>query len=232
MAQRYFVPSLPPPGPATVAGDLAHHLGRVLRVLPGTPILLADGQGGTALATVQSVGRTAVTLEVDPALHRPRPPAIEVAFAPPRLSRADWLFEHGTELGVDVFWPLWTERSRPQGGRVDRWQKLVRAAAGQCDRALLPTVQPVCELEEFLRAELPRARFVGAAGAAPAPAAVDGDAVLLVGPEGGFTDAERGAIVTAGFQPIGLGPHVLRTETAALVGVAALVVAAMRARQR
>src|SRR5262245_18777622 len=57
MAQRYFMPSLPPPGPTTVTGDLAHHLGRVLRVVPGTPIVLGDGHGGTAAATVRTIGR-------------------------------------------------------------------------------------------------------------------------------------------------------------------------------
>jgi len=225
MAQRYFVPSLPPPGPATVTGDLAHHLGRVLRVLPGTPIVLGDGQGGTAPATVTGVGRTAVELAVETAVRRPRPPCVEVAFAPPRLSRAEWLFEHGTEVGVTAFRPLWTARTRPQGERPERWQRIVRAAAGQCDRDWLPEVHAGCEFADFLLDDnLPRRRFLASAGAPPLlEAKPNPDAVLLlIGPEGGFTDEEAAAARAAGFEPRSLGPHTLRTETAALVGAAIL----------
>src|SRR5262245_21154237 len=160
MAQRYFMPSLPPPGPTTVTGDLAHHLGRVLRVVPGTPIVLGDGQGGTAAATVRTIGLTSLELEVERALHRPQPRRVEAAFAPPRLSRAEWLFEHGTEVGITAFHPLWTQRTRPQGERPERWLRIVRAAAGQCDRDWLPEVHAGCELADFLRDQsLPRRRF-------------------------------------------------------------------------
>ncbi|HEU4418340.1 MAG TPA: RsmE family RNA methyltransferase [Planctomycetota bacterium] len=226
MAQRYFVPSLPPPGQAAVTGDLAHHLGRVLRVQPGTPVLLGDGQGGTAAATVLRVGRTEVELEVQSAVHRPRPPCVEVAFAPPRLHRAEWLFEHGTEVGISAFRPLWTTRTRPQGERPERWQRIVRAAAGQCDRDWLPEVHAGCELADFLRSDnLPRRRFLASAGAPPLlEVKVTADPVLLlVGPEGGFTDEEAAAARASGFEPRGLGPHTLRTETAALVGAAILL---------
>ena len=226
MAQRYFLPSLPAPGPATVTGDLAHHLGRVLRVLPGTPLVLGDGQGGTAEATVRSVGRTAVELEVEAAVRRPQPRCVEVAFAPPRLSRAEWLFEHGTEVGITAFRPLWTTRTRPQGERPERWLRIVRAAAGQCDRDWLPEVHAGCEFADFLRDEtLPRRRFLASAGAPPLlDAKLNADAVLLlVGPEGGFTDEETEGARAAGFEPRGLGPHTLRTETAALVGAAVLL---------
>jgi len=225
MAQRYFVPSLPPPGPATVTGDLAHHLGRVLRVQTGTPIVLGDGQGGTAAATVTRVGRTEVDLEVERAVRRPRPARVEVAFAPPRLSRAEWLFEHGTEVGITAFRPLWTARTRPQGERPERWQRIVRAAAGQCDRDWLPEVHAGCEFADFLRSDLPRRRFLASAGATPLlEANVTTDPVLLlVGPEGGFTDEEAAAARVAGFEPRSLGRHTLRTETAALVGAAILL---------
>jgi 16S rRNA (uracil1498-N3)-methyltransferase len=226
MAQRYFVPSLPPPGPAEVTGDLAHHLGRVLRVLPGTPVVLGDGQGGTAAATVTRVGRTNVELEVGIALRRPPPPSIEVAFAPPRLHRAEWLFEHGTEVGVTAFRPLYTARTRPQGERPERWLRIVRAAAGQCDRDWLPEVHPGRELADFLSLDnLPARRFLATAGVPPLLEAKPTAApvLLLVGPEGGFTEEEAAAARATGFEPRSLGPHTLRTETAALVGAAILL---------
>lgn len=224
MPARFFLPSLPPPGVTTVDGDLAHHLAHVLRVRPGEVVVLADGRGSRAAATIRSADRRSVRLEVEPPQTVPPPPRrVQVAFAPPRLARAEWLFEHGTEVGIDVFQPLWTARTRPQGERAERWQRIVRAAAGQCDRDWLPELRPAQELHELLAAtDLPAARFVAAPGAAPlarlAPGAAD--VQLLVGPEGGFDADELQAAIGAGFVPAGLGPHVLRTETAALVAAA------------
>jgi 16S rRNA (uracil1498-N3)-methyltransferase len=231
MARRYFVDELPPAGEAVLGGEVAHHLANVLRVQPGDALVLADGNGAQCRAVVERCGAGKVALQVAGSECVPRPGAqLHVAFAPPRWTRADWLFEHGTEVGIDAFWPLWTERSRPQGGRADRWQKIVRAAAGQCDRAWLPEVRDVTELGALLQhAALPAQRFLADGDGPPAPVALAGDAVLLVGPEGGFTAAERAAIAAAGFSPIGLGPFVLRTETAALVGASALRLAGLRA---
>ena len=225
MPARFFLPMLPEPGDTAVDGELAHHLATVLRARPGAELRVGDGRGGTADAHVVAVERRRVHLRIA-RVHRTPPPTrrVHVAFAPPRLARAEWLFEHGTEVGVDVFWPLWTARTRPQGERLDRWQRIVRAAAGQCDRDWLPEVQPARELGAFLGGPLPPARFVGAPGAPPLGEAADaaGDVVVLVGPEGGFADGERDAVAAAGFVPAGLGPHVLRTETAALVAAALL----------
>src|SRR5262249_48982295 len=150
---------------------------------------------------------------------------VHVAFAPPRFPRAEWLLEHGTEVGVAVFHPLTSERTGPQGSaRLDRWQKVVRAAAGQCDRAWLPEVRPLRSLRAFLADPgLPADRRIAAAGAPPPSAPVRGDVLLLVGPEGGLSPDEQELARERAFAPMGLGPHVLRTETAALVGAAVLV---------
>jgi len=224
MPARFFLPSLPAAGAATVDGDLAHHLATVLRARPGLTIVLADGRGGSALATVRAVDRRTVTLQVDVPRQAPAPPRrVQVAFAPPRLQRAEWLFEHGTEVGIDVFQPLWTARTRPQGERPDRWLRIVRAAAGQCDRDWLPEVRPARELLDLVAEPgLPAARFVTQPGATSLAelAPRDADVQVLVGPEGGFSPEEHAAALAAGFVPAGLGPHVLRTETAALVAAA------------
>ncbi|MCB9887288.1 MAG: 16S rRNA (uracil(1498)-N(3))-methyltransferase [Planctomycetes bacterium] len=222
MANRYFVDELPPAGPARLEGPLAHHLGTVLRLRPGETCTLADGRGGAALATIATVGKRCVDVQVSPATTAP-PPArrLHLAFAPPRLARAEWLFEHGTEVGVAVFHPLWTARTRPQGDRLERWQKIANAAAGQCDRNFLPELRAPRELAAFLAdATLPARRFVGAGDGGPFTAAdtAPGDAVLLIGPEGGFDPAEHAAVAAAGFVPRTFGPHILRTETAAIVG--------------
>ena len=95
---------------------------------------------------------------------------------------------------------------------------------------VLPEVREVTEFADFLASpDLPTLKLLADGEGKPCPSAVPGNAaVLLVGPEGGFTEAERAQAIASGFQPIGLGPHVLRTETAALVGAGALLLATMR----
>ncbi len=215
MPARFFLPELPSQGQVVVDGDLAHHLAHVLRARPGLEVLLADGRGGRAEATVQAIDRHTVRLLVAATNRVPPPPfRLHVAFAPPRLQRAEWLFEHGTEVGIDVFHPLWTARTRPQGERPERWQRIVRAAAGQCDRDWLPEVRPARELAAlFADPALPAARFLAAPGAPPLAtlAPRDADVLLLVGPEGGFAADEQAAALGAGFCSAGLTRHVLRS---------------------
>jgi 16S rRNA (uracil1498-N3)-methyltransferase len=230
MANRYFVDALPPPGKAVLDGDLAHHLGRVLRARPGDVVTLGDGRGASAAATVAAVARGAVEVEVAPHAYTPLPALrVTLAFAVPRQQRSEWLLEHGTEVGVAEFQPLWTARTRPQGERPERWQRVVRAAAGQCDRAWLPAVAKAEELTAWLAAPgLPDgagARLLASADGEPlatTPAA-RGPVVWLVGPEGGFTADERAKIDAAGFAAVRLGPHILRTETAALLAAGLLL---------
>lgn len=225
MARRYLTDPLPSPGAWRLPEAIGHHVGTVLRLRPQDAVVLFDGRGHQCDAEVTAVHKGRVDVQVGPTAAVPPPPRrLHLAFAPPRWQRAEWLFEHGTELGVMVFHPLWTERTRPQGERTDRWRKLTIAAAGQCDRAWLPEVTDLRSLGEFLAdPALPATRFVGVGGA-PRPEARDAtDCVLLVGPEGGLAPGELAAAQAAGFQPCGLGPHVLRTETAALVGAALLL---------
>lgn len=232
MANRYFVDTLPEVGRTRLDGALAHHLVTVLRLRPGATFVLGDGRGGTATATVLAVGKKHLDADVQDLQQEPVPARrLHLAFAPPKLARAEWLFEHGTEVGVAVFHPLWTSRTRPQGERIDRWRKLCAAAAGQCDRAWLPEVRAPREFAEFLAdAAQPAHRFVGAAdGDSFAPCDTPpGEAVLLIGPEGGFSAEEAAAARAAGFLPRRFGPHILRTETAAIVGAALWIAAGER----
>jgi 16S rRNA (uracil1498-N3)-methyltransferase len=225
MANRYFVDALAPQGRCELPDDVAHHLARVLRCRVGDPVRLGDGRGATADAVVAAVGKASVAVDIAAVRHEGAPPVqLTLAFALPRLQRAEWLLEHGTEVGVAGFQPIWTSRTRPTHERPDRWQRIVTAAAGQCDRAYLPAVAPACSLEELLAsAALPAIRVLADAHGQPAAALAAGAAILLVGPEGGFAPAELAAIGAAGFTGMRLGRHVLRTETAALVGAAALL---------
>jgi len=225
MANLYHVQDLPASGAATLGGDVAHHLLRVMRVREGDEFTLCDGRGSTARATVTAAGRKELSVEVGAAVrHEPTPRQVTLAFACPRPARADWLVEHGTEVGVASFQPLWTARSRPQSLRVARWRKLASAAAGQCARPFLPDVREPLELTELLQGPLPPGRLLADAdGARPTAASIPSDVVCLIGPEGGFTDQERSAAAEAGFTAASFGPHILRTETAALVAAAVLL---------
>ena len=225
MANLYHVPTLPDRGEAVLSGDLAHHLLRVLRLTPGDSVILADGHGRTATATVRSANRHELLAAVsEPQIHPATQPKVTLAFACPRPARADWLIEHGTEVGVAAFQPLWTARSRPQSMRAERWRKIAAAAAGQCARPHLPTIQEPLELAAFLSSQLPDRRLLADASGAPLSPATDvADVAVLIGPEGGLTDDEKQAACDQRFVRTALGPHVLRTETAALVSAAVLL---------
>ena len=212
-------------GSASLSGDIAHHLSRVLRVQVGDSILLGDGQGKTSTATVTAVQKGLVGIDmgkiVSTAATRP---SLTLAFAVPRPSRADWLVEHGTEVGGTRFQPLWAERSRPQGLRADRWRKVARAAAGQCGRAWLPEIHEPMELSTLLSSPPPGTRLIADQSGSPIQLAEDTSAaVLLIGPEGGFSQTERTSAEQADFVTVKFGAHILRTETAALAGAAILL---------
>jgi 16S rRNA (uracil1498-N3)-methyltransferase len=214
MARRYHVDPLPSPGPARLQGDVAWHLAQVMRARPGEEIVLFDGRGRECRARLVAVHRGGIELQAEPAVAGGREPEhrLEAAFALPKGTRADWLFEHGTEVGIRVFRPLWTERSR-SSDRVERWRRIVAAAAGQCDRAFVPDVREPIPFAELWQQDLPAQKFLAARDAPPLPRATAG-VLVLVGPEGGFSAAEREQAHAAGCIPASVSALTLRTETA------------------
>jgi len=228
MAHRYFVDPLPPPGWQTLPRDTSHHLARVVRVRAGDEVVLFDGRGGEAVARVAAVNGAAVDAQVGPAeqVDAAAAVAVELAFALPKGTRAEWIFEHATEVGATALRPVRTARSGDRGARPrgDRWQRVVQAAAGQCGRAWLPEVFAPEQLAALLgRDDLPAERYVGCPGAPPLGAARTERALWRVGPPGGLTAGEQKAARDAGFEPRGLGPMTLRTETAVLAGAVLLL---------
>lgn len=227
MSRRYLVRPLPPPGPHLLPAEVAHHL-NVVRARPGDRVRLFDGAGTEADAELTEVGRRRVTAVVGPGTAVQREPLarIELACALPKGARAEWLFEHGTEVGVSAFRPIRFERSNPsRRERRDRFERIVAAAAEQCDRSMLPVVHDEVTLIDLLAdPSVPSERFLAAPGARePLGAARAAAAILVIGPEGGFAESEIDALAEAGFRPVDLGPLTLRTETAALVGAARLL---------
>jgi len=240
MARRYHVSPLPPAGTHRLPEEVAHHLAHVMRTRAGEPVVLFDGAGrechGEIVLVEESHHRVHQGAVVEarlgePVMSRTEPRVeVEVAFAVPKGHRSDWLFEHGTEVGVRRFRPLLCARSHPAGDgeratrRHQRWQRICQAAAGQCDRSVVPDIATVAPLNHLLQLQdLPPERYLAHADGQPLAAARGDTALLLVGPPGGFTSDEIAAAVAAGFEPRNLGPLTLRTETAVIAGAVRLM---------
>jgi 16S rRNA (uracil1498-N3)-methyltransferase len=217
--------------------DAAHHLGRVLRLRPGAPLVVADGAGHEAAA---HLGVGVVVLEADVTSSPPLVPALTVAQALPKARKLDEVVRQATELGVDDVVPVAAERSvvHLDGDRADRavtrWTAVARAAVGQARRARLPVVAPVTTPSELAASIAGQRLLVAHVGAERSLAAALRDhaeppgITVAIGPEGGWSDLEVATFVAAGGEVVGLGPTVLRTEHAAAAAVA--VVAAVTGR--
>lgn len=197
-----------PACPSLAAAD-AHHLERVLRLRRGEPVVATDGRGTWTLCRFLG-GRT---LEPEGEVRREPPPdaPVTVAFTPVKGERSEWVVQKLTELGVDRIVVVSTARSvvRWTGEReqaaLARLRRTATEAVAQCRRVWLPEVEGV----------LPLAALAGrglALADPDAPPLRAGCTGIAVGPEGGWEEAER----APGWQTVGLGPNVLRSETAAV----------------
>jgi 16S rRNA (uracil1498-N3)-methyltransferase len=215
--------------PETAAG----HVARVLRLRPGAPLLLFDGSGSDFRAEITEVAgqrvRARVIERVDGLPESPL--AVTLVQAVSRGERMDWTLQKATELGVRRIQPVLSARSvvrldEQQGERrLRHWQAVVASACEQCGRSVLPRIEVPLELPRYL--ERPGGEVRRLVLAPEGEGSIGGLAggltsvELLIGPEGGLDEAELAAAVRAGFEPMRLGPRVLRTETA---GIAALAV--------
>lgn len=212
----------------------ARHV-QVLRLQPGDALTLFDGRGGEYEAQVEHMGRSEVRVVVGAhhPIEREAPRAVHLALAMPANERMDWLVEKASELGVASIAPLVAERSvlRLAGERAQKkqshWQAIAVAACEQCGRNRVPVVHPVQPLAGWLAAQATPGWMLSlrpgtqAIAALPRPEAV----TLLSGPEGGLAPAEEEAALGRGWQPVNLGPRVLRAETAPLAALALLALA-------
>lgn len=242
-APRIHHPEALQPGQTVALPPAASRHVQVLRLQPGDALTLFGDplHGGEWRATVTAMGRQTVTVQVGERVAIEREPtrAVHLAVGMPANERMDWLVEKATELGVASIQPLVTARSvlRLSGERADKkvahWQAVAVAACEQCGGNRVPPVHPVRAFADWLAqaaadVALPGAFLSLAAGARPLHDwPLDAAACRVVlGPEGGFTDAEEAALRAAGWQPVSLGARVLRTETAALTALAVLTVGA------
>lgn len=240
MTQRYYVETPITGDEASVVDAEAHHLAHVMRVKAGAEVTLFDGSGFEFLAEVTKVGRSDVRLAirsravVDRELRR----EITLGSALPRGDRQKWLIEKATELGVRRFVPLRTHRAvvQPDAGACTRLRRAVVEASKQCRRNVLMEIAPAVDVATFVveantaalrvlgKPESPRSLTELARTTLAPSLPIVLPIILLVGPEGGFTEEEEAAALEAGWEGINLGPRILRIETAAalLCGWAAL----------
>jgi len=214
-----------------------HHAMRVLRLKSGDDVTLFDGRGGEFLARIVETGR-AVRVEVIEwrDVEREASFTVTLAQALPAGDKMDWVVQKAVELGVAHIVPLAAARSvvRLAGERATRrvqhWQSVAVAACEQCGRNRVPQIAPIFDLRQWLSQRtqaqdevslLLSPQATSRLGERVAEGRVAG-ATLLIGPEGGWTEDEEAAALAYGFQPVSLGPRVLRTETAGLAALAAL----------
>jgi len=220
-------------GEATLDGDAANHVLRVLRLRTGDGLVVFDGSGTDYTARITRLGRDTVEVQVDAG----RPVAAESPLEITLLQgvcrgpRMDTVVQKATELGVARIVPVLAGRSvvrldEEQAERKqEHWRRVAIAAAEQSGRSRVPAVDPPRRLEEVVpAAEGYATRLTLDPGGRPLrelppPAS---PVALLVGPEGGLTEAEGALAADFGFTPVRLGPRILRTETAPLAALALL----------
>jgi 16S rRNA (uracil1498-N3)-methyltransferase len=207
----------------------SRHLLSVLRYGPGDRIQLTDGAGVYYEAEITESGKkmaVARILEQKAAAHQ-RPHRLHVAIAPTKnIDRFEWFLEKATEIGINDITPLHCKRSERDALRYDRLEKVLVSAMKQSYRATLPTMHPLTAFPKFIaQAQAGQKRIAWCDGEQLPHIrhTLNGhsDILLLIGPEGDFTEEEVKIALAAGYQPINLGPARLRTETAGLLVVAA-----------
>ncbi len=237
MSARIFVePARLAQGKLRVEGGEHHYLTRVRRLGAGDEVVVADGAGREATARVEATDKSGATLDVGaPELSRAAPPIrLSVAIAPVKGDRTEWAIQKLVELGVGGVYPMETARSvvvlrgRRASARIERYRSIAAEAARQSENPIVPQIAeleplPAC-VDALAGAELKLAFWEGAQGRPLRDHLSDGSrwshVALLIGPEGGLADSEIARAEEAGFSAVGLGPRILRAETAAVAAAA------------
>lgn len=231
MARRlFFVPEVRR-DQAELTGDAAQHLVRVLRVEEGQQFEISDNQH-RYLATVTTARKSSVVFQVDERLADPQPvPDVTLLASLFKFDHFEWMLEKAAELNVARIIPVVAERSergldQAAPKRKERWERILLEASQQCRRVTLPAIDDAIKLREAMNFTAKHLILLDEMRQGPPLARLelqsDDSVALLLGPEGGWADREREAIVAAGWTPRSLGPNVLRAETAGIAALATI----------
>ena len=212
--------------------EQAHYVGRVLRLRAGDALTVFDGSGGEYSATVGKVTKRQLILNVGDhdSRNTESPLRIRLVQGVSKGEKMDIVVQKATELGVHRISPVLTDFSvvklEPDRAvkRRDHWQKIARSACEQCKRNIVPLIDAPQSLVDWFadNADGDEMQLMLRADAADAMPAIDmpgSELTILVGPEGGFSEAEHERAAAAGLRAVRLGPRVMRTETAALAAI-------------
>lgn len=225
-------------GKVVIERDDAHHLRDVLRLRPGDRISVLDGDNREYLVELQSLEAGAAEGRILAQEVRPTEPRVRLTLAQclPKGEKMEWVLQKGTEIGYSAFIPVVSSRSvvRLESDRVDRklerWRRVVREAAEQAGRAILPEVREPCTwsglcalVPEFDAVLLPWEGEQALGLRAALKDGVPGKVLVVIGPEGGLSLDEVKEAVGRGARAVSLGRRILRTETAGLVAAVAVL---------
>ncbi|MEH6565754.1 MAG: 16S rRNA (uracil(1498)-N(3))-methyltransferase [Halopseudomonas sp.] len=226
---RFYLDTPLSEGEQRLTGDVAHYIGRVLRLGPGAQVQIFNGSGQEWPGEVMAAGKREVLVKLQTAVAgMPESPLhSHLGQAMSRGERMDWAIQKAVELGVSEITPLFTERCevKLQGERADKrqahWQQVAVSACEQCGRSVVPVVHPPANLHDWMAALKCDLKLVlhhrteQDLDQLPTPASL----ALLIGPEGGLSAAEIQQAEAASFIAARFGPRVLRTETAPVVAL-------------
>ncbi|WP_293265596.1 16S rRNA (uracil(1498)-N(3))-methyltransferase [Neptunomonas sp.] len=230
---RFYEPSELYTGQTCLLSEATtQHVSRVLRMKTGEEITLFNGQGSEFLCSLERVDKRHVEVKIisEHVQSRSSSLQIHIGQAISRGERMDYAIQKATELGMSCMTPLFTERcevrlnTERQDKRNKHWQQVANSACEQSLRNELPCIAPIQPLQEWLSTVKADLKLVlhhhteHPLNEISRPSSI----ALLIGPEGGLSEAEVNAALAAGFKPVAFGPRVMRTETAPVAAQAIL----------
>lgn len=240
--QRYFVKKSALNSRFVIKGEDCHHIKTVMRMVPGDLIICVDPSGKAALCKIAEITDEQVAADVVEWKEETSelPIRVTIASGLPKGDKLEWILQKGTELGAHEFLPFHADRSvvkwdaKKAAKKMERWQKITKEAAEQSHRSFCPEVNSPVDFKKILQLsnnydyklaayeEESRNGEISTFSATLKKMNMGESLLLLFGPEGGLAEAEICQLKENHFALCGLGPRILRTETAPLYTLAAI----------